>query len=157
MLVAVGLGSPPGQAQAGPMGRAQMASAADPRLTPEQALTAAEGVRRGAPGAINWPAGEKAEWRVSLVGADGAADVNVDDATGAAKLSPPRGGALSMLVRHLHDGSAIGWGWRAVMVLWGLSPTLLGITGLLMWLRGRRWRADAARRKRKTREPVAAG
>jgi uncharacterized iron-regulated membrane protein len=157
MLVAVGLGSPPGAAQAGPMGRAQMASVHDPKLTPEQALAAAEGVRKGAPGAISWPAGDKAQWRVSVTDAAGSVDVNVDDASGVAKISPPRGGALSMLVRHIHDGSAIGWGWRALMVLWGLAPTLLGITGLLMWLRGRRWRAQAAARKGKTREPVAAG
>jgi uncharacterized iron-regulated membrane protein len=32
-------------------------------------------------------------------------------------------------------------------VLWGLAPTVLGITGLIMWWRGRRWRADLARRR----------
>jgi uncharacterized iron-regulated membrane protein len=155
MMVAAGLGTPP--SQSGPMARAQMAPETDTRLTPDQALASAEGGSRGGPAAINWPTGGKGLWRVSLRTADGSADFDVDDASGVAKVAPPRSGALSMLIRHIHDGSAIGWGWRALMVLWGLSPTLLGITGLLMWLRGRRWRAEAAARKGKTREPVAAG
>lgn len=103
--------------------------------------------------AISWPT-RKDGWRVST-GKGG--DVQVDDATGAAAPAAQREqGGLAMTIRHLHDGSAIGWGWRLLMLTWGIAPTALGITGLLMWLRGRRWRARAAARKPRVREPVAA-
>ena len=141
----------------GPMERGRMVPKADPALTPEKALAAAEGATPGKPTLIAWPTGEDGPWRVTLRTRQGSAEMLVDDASAAVTAAPPRaGGDLAMTMRHYHDGTTLGPVWRALLVLLGLTPTLLGITGLLMWLRGRRWRAQAARRTRDTREPVAA-
>jgi uncharacterized iron-regulated membrane protein len=43
----------------------------------------------------------------------------------------------------------MGLVWQTLIFLGGLAPALLGITGILMWLRTRGWRADVARRKAK--------
>ena len=141
MIAAVGLAAPPRGGMADRMRAVPLAHTA---LTPDQALAAAEAVVPGAPASVAWPAGKDGPWRISISAATGPSDVPVDDATGAATVAPPRGG-LALAVRHLHDGSTLGTGWRVVMVAWGVAPTLLGITGLLMWWRGRRWRSASAR------------
>jgi uncharacterized iron-regulated membrane protein len=150
MMSTIGLGA----ARVGPMERARMVPAADTRLTVDQALVAAQAAVPGKPVSVAWPVGDDGPWRISLRGKGG--DMQVDDATGAATPAPPRGdGGLAMAMRHYHDGTTLGPIWRVLMVLWGLAPTVLGITGVMMWLRGRRWRADLAKR-RDEREPVAA-
>ncbi len=143
MIATVGLASPP---RGGMAERGRMVPAAQIALTPDQALASAQAATSGAPSAINWPSGDAGAWRVTLATAHGTADVSVDDATGTATPAPQRGG-LALAVRHLHDGTTLGTGWRVVMVLWGLAPTVLGITGLIMWWRGRRWRAEVAARR----------
>ena len=152
MIAVVGFAPPRG----GMAERARMVPVADPALTPDQSLTAARAIDPGAPASIAWPTGEDGPWRVSLATAHGPADLTVDDATGTAKVAPPRGG-LALAIRHLHDGTTLGTGWRVVMVLWGLAPTILGITGLIMWWRGRGWRADLARKRARAREAATAG
>jgi uncharacterized iron-regulated membrane protein len=144
MMATIGLAAPGG----GERGRTT--PAAHPALTPDRALAAARALAPGDPGSVGWPGGGRGAWRISLTSPTGAADVSVDDATGTAALAPPRGG-LALAIRHLHDGTTLGMGWRVVMISWGLAPTLLGITGLIMWWRGRRWRAELARRPKRTR------
>ncbi len=150
MMQVIGLGP----THTGPMERARMAPVADTRLTVDQALAAVQAKAPGTPGSIAWPVGADKPWRVSIKGAE----MLVDDASAAVTPAPPRaGGGLALAMRHYHDGTTLGTPWRVLMVLWGLAPTLLGITGLTMWLRGRRWRAEAAKRKRSARQPIAAG
>lgn len=147
MIAMVGLGGPAAN-------RPRPTPLAIPNLAPDAALAAARALTPGAPIAIAWPTtGKDGAWRVTLDTAKGSSDIGVDDATGAAKLAKKReGGGLADAVRRLHDGRTLGFYWRMVMVLIGLSPTMLGITGLLMWLRGRRWRT----RKPVRRAPVPA-
>lgn len=153
MLAVTGLAAP----HVGPMERARMVPAATPALSPNQALAAVRAATAGAPVSVAWPVGDKGPWRIQVRGAQGSAESLVDDATGAVSPAPPRGdGGLAMAMRHYHDGTTLGPVWRALLVLLGFSPTVLGVTGLLMWLRGRRWRAEAARRQHGSREPVAA-
>jgi uncharacterized iron-regulated membrane protein len=154
MMATIGLAQTRGGAMGG-----RAAPAETTALTPDQALAVAQAHVAGqhAPGrtvSIAWPAGDQGAWRISLAGKGG--DVQVDDATRAVTPASPRGdGGLAGAMRHYHDGTLLGPIWRVLLVLLGLSPTLLGITGILMWLRGRRWRARAATRKRKVLEPVA--
>jgi uncharacterized iron-regulated membrane protein len=156
MMQLAGLGS--GGPRGGGGGMSRPMAADSVHLTLDQAIAAAlagsgPGKDKARVTAISWPT-SKEGWRISI-GKGG--DMQVDDATGAATPAAKREqGGLAMTIRHLHDGSAIGWGWRLLMLTWGIAPTALGITGLLMWLRGRRWRAQAAARKTKVREPVAA-
>ncbi|HLZ78479.1 MAG TPA: PepSY-associated TM helix domain-containing protein [Sphingomonas sp.] len=141
----------------GPMERARMVPVAAPALSPDQALAAARAATPGTPASVAWPVGEDAPWRIQIRAAQDTAESLVDDRTSAVHAAPLRGdGGLALAMRHYHDGTTLGPVWRALLVLLGLAPTLLGITGLLMWLRGRRWRAEAARRQHGAREPVAA-
>ncbi|MBA2934946.1 PepSY domain-containing protein [Sphingomonas sp. CGMCC 1.13654] len=149
MMATVGLAP----ARTGPMERARMMPAADTTLTADQALADARASMPGQPSMIAWPVGGSGQWRVTI----GRSEMLVDDATGAASPAPPRpGNGLAMAMRHYHDGTTLGTPWRVLMILFGLSPTLLAITGLTMWLRGRRWRKAAVARKGRVREPVAA-
>jgi uncharacterized iron-regulated membrane protein len=137
-------------ARNGPMERMRMMPAADTHLTVDQAVAAVP----GRPSMIAWPVGDSGQWRITVKGRE----MLVDDATAAASPAPPRpGNALAMTMRHWHDGTTLGTPWRIVMILFGLAPTLLAITGVTMWLRGRQWRKAAAERRDRTREPVAAG
>jgi len=152
MMATIGLAAAPG----GRGERSRMTPATHPALTADQALAAARGTVPGEPTSIGWPTSADGPWRISLITPKGQADVTVDDSTGAGATAPQRGG-LALAVRHLHDGTTLGTGWRVIMVLWGLAPTVLGITGLIMWWRGRRWRADLARRRNGAREAATAG
>lgn len=50
-------------------------------------------------------------------------------------------------MRAVHEGDRdTGPVWRAIAVLGGVAPAVLGVTGILMWLRSRRWRAAVAKR-----------
>jgi len=53
-------------------------------------------------------------------------------------------------MRRLHDGTDMGLAWRIIIFIGGIVPALVAITGIVMWLRGRGWRA-ALERKRKER------
>ncbi len=55
-------------------------------------------------------------------------------------LAPLPGDRIAFWIRWLHEGSHSGGIWRFVVFLSGIVPTLLGITGILIWLRQRRQR-----------------
>ncbi|MBL8555489.1 MAG: PepSY domain-containing protein [Phenylobacterium sp.] len=144
-----GLPPPPPRA-AGPGRFAPPISA--PKLTVGEAVAKAQAE---APGAavteVNAPtSGREPVWRVSLT-APGAArpkTVQVVDATGAVKAARGRGpgggeGAgrvkdeVSPLMRGIHDGADMGIAWQVVIFVAGIAPAVLGITGVVMWLRRR--------------------
>jgi uncharacterized iron-regulated membrane protein len=115
---------------------------AQPQTTAESAVAAA---LAAVPGArvttLNTPTvGDRPAWRIELAGGR---QVRVDDATGKAKLGPARtageGGRdpLSAWMRKVHDGGDTPLLWRLVITLAGLAPTVLGLSGLVMWLRRR--------------------
>ncbi|MDB5738602.1 MAG: PepSY protein [Sphingomonas bacterium] len=148
MIALFGGGAPGGN-------RARPVPVANPHLAPDAALAAAIGATPGKPLSIAWPTGEDGPWKISLATPKGPANVEVDDASGTAEIARKRdNGGLAMVMRHWHDGTTLGFGWRIVMVAIGLAPTLLGITGLLMWWRGRHWRNP--KRVRAKTEGVAA-
>ena len=124
-------------------------------MTPDQAAAAARAV---APGAelvsVTWPTAKKAEWSMRMQ-PEGlmARTVSVDDRTGAAKLdkAPDAAARTARLMRVVHDGNGMGVFWQAIIFLGGIAPAVLGVTGVLMWIRnrgGRRarnaWRQNGA-------------
>lgn len=118
------------------------------RLTPDEALAAVRPAAAGTPVAITWPTDKAKAWRVTLQMPGGMADYQVDDASGA--LSPAKesgGSGIARTMRRWHDGTGMGAIWQVLIVLGGAAPALLGITGVLMWLRTRGWRAQAERRR----------
>src|SRR5262249_23675922 len=102
---------------------------------------------------VNTPTrGKEPVWRVQLKapGAERPKTVQVVDATGAVKAGRERGpgggpgeGAdrpkdeISPLMRRLHHGGEMGVVWQAIICVAGIAPALLGITGVVMWLRRR--------------------
>jgi uncharacterized iron-regulated membrane protein len=145
----------------------------EPRLTPEDALSAALSAQLGArPAVIFLPTpnattpergrargaerdgkGESARdigaaWRVQLRAAgDGeTATVVVDDRSGAAERlpGPLAGDRAAQWMRWVHEGSHSGPIWQVVVFLTGVFPLVFVVTGAIMWWRGRRTRREAA-------------
>lgn len=125
------------------------------RMTPGQAVVAAQAAAGGGTVAeLNAPTtGRNPAWRVTLEPPGvGRASVEVADATGQARVRAGGGerreggpDPVSRLMRQVHDGTDTGLVWQVVITLAGLAPPLLGVTGLVMWLRRRaRRRAIAA-------------
>lgn len=63
--------------------------------------------------------------------------LTISDADGA--VTRGMGGGLegpALLMRRLHDGVDQALWWRIVIFIGGLAPAILGVTGLIIWLRG---------------------
>ena len=116
------------------------------QLTIDQAIAAA-----GTQGkvTVTFPTDRQPGWTIA---AGRGRTISVDDRTGAAQ--PAKDGLrdrVRPLYRRLHDGTGMGLVFQILIFLGGLAPALLGITGILMWLRTRGWRADVARRREAAR------
>lgn len=89
-----------------------------------------------------------AVWRVQLREQSGERiTVTVDDRSGAVHPLPDQlaGDRAAQWIRWIHEGGELGPVWRTVVLLTGIFPTIFAMTGLLMWLRGRRQRRAMAR------------
>jgi len=113
---------------------------AQPILTPDQALGAAQKVRSGEPSSLVWPTEKNAEWTVSIKGSGRPAEIKVADLGASAKLAPARPETLARTMRRIHDGTGMPLVWQIIIFVGGILPALLAITGILMWLRMRRRR-----------------
>lgn len=113
----------------------------------DAALAAAQRMGRGPLVAITWPTDQSPAWKIAFAG--GPAEIAIDDASGvAAPPAAPMPESNARLMRRLHDGTGMGMAWRILIFLAGLIPALLAITGIVMWLRSRGWRAALARKRR---------
>jgi len=118
---------------------------AAPATPLDEALAAARAARPNARVvAVNWPQqGQKPSWRIELKGESGpSAQVSVDDASGRAKAARAGGGPAPRSPflnwsRRIHDGTDLGPVWQTIIFLGGVAPTVLSITGVIMWLRRR--------------------
>jgi uncharacterized iron-regulated membrane protein len=88
-------------------------------------------------------------WRVSAepAGADAfvpARTIQVDDETGRARLRPPatQTQGVALVMRRLHDGVDLGPVWQSILFLAGWAPAVFGFTGIVMWLRRRKAKAE---------------
>jgi len=113
-----------------------------PHLTIDRALAAAS---VNGPVTVTWPTGKDPVWNIA---AGRGHTLQVEDATGrlAADTRDDRQRARPFY-RRLHDGTGMGLVWQIIIFLGGLAPSVLGVTGILMWLRTRKWRTEVARRK----------
>lgn len=135
----------------------------DPAQTPDAVVAAARAVQPGAFASIGWPTDLSSDWTVGIARGEGRPkEIKVADATGIAE-APRRGdrgpgNPVAQLMRRWHDGSGMGAIWQLLIFLGGIAPAVLGVTGIIMWLRTRGWRADVAKRRRSkaARAPVAA-
>jgi len=127
---------------------------AQPRLTAEEALAAALPLARGAaPVSLAWPTEREPQWKVGF-GRSGSIAV-ADEGGRAAPAGRGDGPRRMPLYRKLHQGDDTGLVYRLLITIAGAAPALLGVTGIIMWLRSRRWRGQAAGRRR-TRVTVPA-
>jgi uncharacterized iron-regulated membrane protein len=132
----------------GAMGRMQ--PLADTNLGVEQAVLAAQALGSGRATSVIWPTERQPAWRVSFGGEGGKPEmVSVDDDSGQATAAAPdrRRSGVVRLNRNLHDGEGMSLVWQVIIFLAGLMPTILGVTGIWMWLRMRRIRQRAAARE----------
>jgi len=74
-------------------------------------------------------------WRADIERNGEASTLQINDETGAVAPSRSNGDPTAQLVRHIHDGDDQSLIWRAIIFLAGLAPAILGITGLIIWLR----------------------
>lgn len=138
------VGAPPpasggaGEARAVGEGR----PAGPPRMTADAVLAAALSAAPGArPLSLTAPAGGgRAAWRVQARPGEGPAiTLLVNDADGQVRpgAASGRDGAdpVSRLMRNLHDGDDTPALWKGIITLAGAAPTLLGVTGVVIWLR----------------------
>jgi uncharacterized iron-regulated membrane protein len=70
----------------------------------------------------------------------------VNDRTGAVERlpAPLAGDRAAQWIRRIHDGSRGGPIWQFAVFLTGVFPVIFVITGIMMWLRGRRHRRAVA-------------
>ncbi len=106
-----------------------------------------QGGRRGErPGAEQSP---PPTWRVQLRHPESSemATVLVSDRTGAAQVMPEplSGDRAAQWIRFLHEGSRGGIVWQWLVFLTGVFPPIFAVTGIVMWVRGRRRRVDSNR------------
>jgi uncharacterized iron-regulated membrane protein len=123
---------------------------AAPAMGADQAVAAASGVdgRLGGAGLVSLSlptSGGKPAWRVQLQPAAGAAvTVKVDDKGGKAQVQDgatangPGGDPIAGFMRRMHDGSALGPVWRWIIALAGVAPTILALSGAVIWLTRRK-------------------
>jgi uncharacterized iron-regulated membrane protein len=82
------------------------------------------------------PRGDDApSWRADVVRDGKTSTLQINDETGAVRPARANGDPTALLMRRLHDGGDQPMIWRAIIFLAGFAPAILGITGLIMWLR----------------------
>ena len=100
--------------------------------------------------AIEFPTDKPAPWKFGFSG-DKPIAFTVDDASGAMKADEKSGdqrpAGIARTMRKWHDGTDMGIIWQAAIFIGGLIPAILGITGITMWLRSRKWRGQVAARQ----------
>jgi uncharacterized iron-regulated membrane protein len=141
-----------GTAKAGPPDRMR-AMRAQPlertAMTPDAALAAARPRSTGPLATVTWPTDQAPEWKVTFARNGGLAEVEIADANGeVTPPGPPRPETRARTMRRWHDGTGMGIVWQAVIFVGGIVPALLAMTGIVMWLRSRGWRARLATRRK---------
>ncbi|MGE3396713.1 MAG: PepSY-associated TM helix domain-containing protein [Sphingomonas sp.] len=126
-------------------------------MTPEAALAAARPQATGRLVSITWPTDQAPEWKVAFAREGGPAEVTVADGSGEVTAPrPPRAETRARFMRRLHDGTGMGLAWQIIIFIGGIIPALLAVTGIIMWLRQRGWRAALAKKRKERLTPQPA-
>ena len=124
---------------------------ARPSLDMDEAIARARGVIKGRWTGVTFPTERSADWTVTF---GRGKIVKVADDRGTAVLAAESGGiggnrpGIAGLMRRIHDGEGMGPVWQVIIFLGGIAPALLAVTGVIMWWRARRWKAELAARQR---------
>lgn len=129
--------SPPAAARAGPP-----LPLVETRQDPEIVSRVRE---RGLVETIAWPTDRAPEWTITYRGGDRSGEVKVDDSSGAVSTPEPRPQTTARTMRRWHDGTGMGVIWQIAIFVGGIAPALLALTGIVMWLRTRKWRGERKR------------
>ncbi len=112
--------------------------------SPAEIFATASARPNSAVDAISYPNPQTGAWRVRLR-EDGKTEpvtILINDRSGDVSIVQPLSGdRTASWIRWLHEGSHSGEIWRFVVFLSGIMPAVLGVTGILIWLRQRRQRA----------------
>ncbi len=126
-------------------------------MSVDAAVGAARAHATGPLVSVAWPTDQAPQWKVAFARAGGAAEVEVEDGSGAVTPPrPPRPETRARLMRRLHDGTGMGVAWQVVIFIGGLVPAALAVTGIVMWLRSRGWRARLAKKRQARGQAVPA-
>lgn len=122
-------------------------------IAADAAVSIARPLAPGALASLAWPTEAAPQWKIGFrQGDEDPSEVLVDDASGAATPpAPPKPETLARTMRRIHDGTDMGPVWQTLVFLGGILPAGLAVTGILMWLRSRRWRGAVARRRKRSR------
>ncbi len=107
---------------------------------------------------IALPTKRQAAWRIELLSPNGVTNnAIVDDVGGEARLADPPAASdrVALWLRWIHEGSHASPLWRVVVFLCGLSPPVLGISGIVIWLRRRRPRKSPEPREMRPKAEFA--
>jgi uncharacterized iron-regulated membrane protein len=133
-----------GEASGPPRGAARnfnAAPVASPLLTPDGAVDAARPAAAEPLRTLAWPTAPDAQWSVTF--GDVRSPFKVHDASGkVTPPTPPPAETTARLMRRIHDGTDMGPVWQTIVFLGGLIPAGLAVTGVMMWLRGRKVRGS---------------
>jgi len=128
------------QQRGGPRGQVM----ANPTRSPSEIFATALAQPSSTVDAIFYPNPQTGAWRVRLR-EDGKTEpvtIMINDRSGEVSVVQPLSGdRTASWIRWLHEGSHSGEVWRFVVFLSGIMPAVLGVTGILVWLRQRRQRA----------------
>lgn len=111
-----------------------------PLATTARTLDQAVADARADPAAlqVTWPTDAAAVWTIGSKGRT----VSIDDRTGLA--TTRRSDRNPGFIRRVHEGEGLTIVWRVIVTLVGLAPAVLAVTGIIMWMRARRWRLRPA-------------
>lgn len=116
----------------------------DPRLAPDVAIELARGELGNIPiVTVRWPSEKSPKWAITAEETGQRTQVTVDDRSGAIERPPLPASGAARLMRTLHDGSTYNVVWQMIIFIAGFAPAILGVTGVIMWLRTRVWRRRA--------------
>jgi uncharacterized iron-regulated membrane protein len=115
-----------------------------PASSPDAVIAAARSGRAGEIVLLRWPVEGASEWTVSVNDRGRTTELKVSDADRTVTPSPVTAG-LARAMRQLHDGHGYNAFWQTIVFLGGLAPAVLGVTGVIMWLRARNRRSAAPR------------
>jgi uncharacterized iron-regulated membrane protein len=117
---------------------------ANTQLSPSEIYNIATARPNSAVTAIFFPSPQAGAWRVQLreEGKSEPTTILINDRSGTVStVEPLAGDRIAFWIRWLHEGSHAGAIWRLIVFVTGLMPAVLGVTGILVWLRQRRQRA----------------
>ncbi|MET0545374.1 MAG: PepSY domain-containing protein, partial [Caulobacterales bacterium] len=85
-------------------------------------------------------------WRADLrdMRANKTLPFKITDEAGAPAAQPAEVNGPALAMRRLHDGNDQALLWRVIVSLGGLAPAVLGVTGIVLWLRRRALQINSA-------------